>query len=197
VVRGYFSHIDIVIECASICLFSLALLAGIILHWGDIMMTHKAGAVFKGRFFFVLTAVFALTVLTLSLPFAASARYALLDSASGSGEFALSDADGSQGGVNANALFSEAIDRLHVDLYGSPSLSALDDSQKAILGHQSEADRKTIREVESASFSVLHNLLKTYETEYIRSVTEGGKGITALSANVMEWRAALVHVLPS
>jgi hypothetical protein len=157
------------------------------------MMADKAGAVFTKRFFFSLAAVFVLAVLTLYVPFAGVVRFVFPDSAYGSSEFALSGARDSQ--ENGKDLFCAAIDRLHVDLHAG--FSSLDDCQKAIWGHQSGSDRKTIREVESASFRVLHNLLKTYETEYIRSVTEGRKGIIGLSANVMEWHEALAHVLPS
>jgi hypothetical protein len=71
------------------------------------------------------------------------------------------------------------------------------DDLKAALNHLSETDRKMNREAVTTSFRVMHHALKAYATEYLRSVTEGGKNAAGLSADVADWRKVLSRVLPS
>jgi hypothetical protein len=161
---------------------------------GGIAMAHKAGAVLKGRFFFALVAFFALSALSFSVPFASG----MAGNAPGGAlvpELVSSEAGGLR---HSGSVFScVTACGLYVDLHGASPSFALDDCQKAIWSHRSEEPRKTAREARSVSFHVFQNLLKAYETEYVRSITEGGKNMAGLYAGVREWREALTHVCPS
>ncbi|MDR0615357.1 MAG: hypothetical protein LBG29_00980 [Synergistaceae bacterium] len=156
-------------------------------------MARKAEAVLKKRFFFVSVTFFVLCALSFSMPFAGGVSSHVSSGGALLTEFA------SPGGLRhgGNVFSGVAAGGFHVDLYDAPPSFALDDCQKAIWGHRSEEFRKAEREARGASFHVLQNLLKAYETEYVRSITEGGKNMAGLYAGVREWREALTHVCPS
>jgi hypothetical protein len=55
----------------------------------------------------------------------------------------------------------------------------------------SETDSKMAKDATNAFFTVLREFLKSYETNYLISITSGGKNAISAPANIREWRLAV------
>jgi hypothetical protein len=61
----------------------------------------------------------------------------------------------------------------------------------------SKNDRKILKDAKIIRRINLRHSWKAYETEYIRSITEGGKGGINEAANLKNWSEAIIPVYPS
>jgi hypothetical protein len=60
-------------------------------------------------------------------------------------------------------------------------------------GSLRDTDRKMSKEATIVSFAMRRHARKAYETEYLRSVTEGGKNVKIAASNISDWQKALVN----
>ncbi|MDR1020569.1 MAG: hypothetical protein LBL73_07415 [Synergistaceae bacterium] len=151
--------------------------------------------VFGMRFSFLFMTAFMLAVLTLSIPFCYRASQASVGDFRGASAVFVPASGVSKARTGEGAFWGVTADRLHIDIYTDSSNTH--DYQKAVWRYQSEIDRRTAREAESASLRVRRNMLKTYEREYIRSVSEGGSCAAGRSVQVRNWLKAIERILPS
>jgi hypothetical protein len=61
--------------------------------------------------------------------------------------------------------------------------------------NKSEIQKRMTKEAAVVSFAVMHHTLRTYKTEYLRSITEGGKSVINQPANFKDWRGNLRSAL--
>jgi hypothetical protein len=158
-------------------------------------MAANSGKVLRNKFLFLFVSVFALAVWTASIPFFYCVGQAAVGGAHDPSPTFVTVSGSSEARGGGNAFLDAAVGRLYIDSFTGSSDSY--DYQKAVWRHQSEADRRTAREVEMASLRVWRDTLKTYETEYIRSVTEGGSCAVGRSVDVRDWLKAIERILPS
>ncbi|MDR1515878.1 MAG: hypothetical protein LBS45_09295 [Synergistaceae bacterium] len=151
-------------------------------------MARKVGNLCRDRFLLVSVILFAVSTLSIScLSFTYCARPDFISGSPASPVvFGAGEAQGSGG------TFLGAAGPFNIDLFAGVSPSY--DYEKTASRHQSEIDRRTVREVESASFHVLRHTLKAYETEYLRSDVSRRAGS---SSDVRDWRKAIERILPS
>jgi hypothetical protein len=157
-------------------------------------MVGKA-KIFGVKLPFLFVTVFILAVLTVSIPFFSCASRASMGNARTFMAVFAPAAGSGETPMGGDAFWGAASDRLHIDFYAGASDTH--DYQKAVSRHRSEADRRAAREAEGASLRVWHNMLKTYEREYIRSVYEGGSCATGRSVCVRNCLKAIERTLPS
>ena len=141
---------------------------------------------------FLFVAVFALTVLTLRVPFFYSAPRAFSMYSLAPSEVSAAASETQRSGA---VFWGEMTDRL--DAYICPYSYDAHDYQKATWRHQPETGRRTARDAAGMSPRSLRSMVKAYESEYIRSAAASGFCAVGSSADMKNWLKAIERLLPS